>query len=51
VIEFLGAEEVRYGNDVVLNKAPRRRNILWMGFCFAPPLEKELLKAPDENII
>jgi hypothetical protein len=49
VIEFLGATEVYYGNDVVLTKLPEEAFHGW-DFVLPLPLGKDLLEPQDEEI-
>jgi len=49
VLEFLGAKEVHYGNDVVLLKRQEQTFPGW-DFVLPLPLKKELLEPPDEDI-
>lgn len=44
VMDFLGADKVFYGNDVVTPSTPEEDEI---GFFMPPPLEEELIELPD----
>jgi len=49
VMEYLGAKEVRYSSDVVFGVTPDEC-CSDIGFLLPPPLKKELLEPPDEDI-
>ena len=49
VMEYLGANEVRYSNDAVFGVIPDE-GCSDFGFSLPLPLAKELLEPPDEDI-